>query len=553
MLGDVVRLIKEHNNECLDLNKDIFRCLDVMHSQIDNLRAPISDSLDAVLKEVIRLNDNNTSLTMSIAALKATSDARDQDLINLRHQASAHEAINSQVLSALQSINRRLDSLPAAVAQYYVGSLDIDITEFAFTPDDRTTLDRIDKRLGRVSAKAGMSSPTRTEGEKAVEGEQITPHSIISSTSQGEPSSAAPTDTEHAETATAEEKGTDHPKVVEESEGEKMPKKDKGKTKLTPDEVAAEEKHFKDALIKKAVDGGGIHLTPPKITSPSLGLSEEEIQGAKLAQMAHDKDSELALEIAKEEANLNKVFTNAIKAQESALEGSAKRNEEIKAKCIEWYRKSLSQRRCLDKIIDVKIIRPSASYNAIRLSITREDASLLVDRLDSLVQFGVSELMEIAICLEKSRSALKPEVEKYLADVQSKFSSYRRTYKIIHTPAEEQIIDNLKSVLPPPSKPKSKSKREDVFAQMAREGKVPDTSNLDLTNPTLVSHPSTSVLSEPIHGIFFNDAFGQTCFFRMTQIPIVDTTFLHEIIQIIPINAGDIYMAATSELVQWKI
>ncbi|KAI3758687.1 hypothetical protein L6452_06258 [Arctium lappa] len=308
-LAYLMQLIKEQNSECLDLNRDIFRYLDVLHHEVDGLHAPLSDALDVVLKEVIKLIDNNTSLTLSVEALKVASDARDQDLVRLRQQVTYQNSVNSQILSALQSINQRLDSMPAAVAQYYVGSVDIDITESAFTPDDMTTLHRIDRRLGCVSAKASLSSLERTEGEKQVKGEQIIPQIIITSTSQGEPSSAAaaPTETEttkvlaSAEEKGAEDKGVDHPKV-----------------------------RRKDALIKKVADGGGIHLPPPKITSPDLGLSEEELKAAKLAQMARDKDTELALKLAKEEAEITKSLVDAIKAQRSALEDSTKKNEEIK-------------------------------------------------------------------------------------------------------------------------------------------------------------------------------------------------------------------------------
>ncbi|KAI3715559.1 hypothetical protein L6452_22545 [Arctium lappa] len=240
-LAELLQLVKEQNSECIDLNRDIFRCLDVRHHEIDGLRTPLSDALDAFLKEVIKLIDNNNSLTLSMAALKAASDARDQDLIRLWQQASDQTSVNSHILSALQGINQLLDSMPATVAQYCARSLDIDIMESAFTADDRTTLDRIDRCLGRVSAKVGLSSPARTEGEKQVEGEYITPQIIITSTSQREHSTAAaPTETETAKVlASAEEEGTDHPKVFEESEGDPLPKKDKGKKKLTPDEVVA--------------------------------------------------------------------------------------------------------------------------------------------------------------------------------------------------------------------------------------------------------------------------------------------------------------------------
>ncbi|KAI3706446.1 hypothetical protein L6452_24195 [Arctium lappa] len=231
----------------------------------------------------------------------------------------------------------------------------------------------------------------------------------------------------------------------------------------------------------------------------------------------------------------------------SALEDSVKRNEEIKTMCIDWYRKTLNKRRCSAKITDVKIIKPSASCKVIRLKIIRDDASLSMDRLDSLVRFGVSEWVEIGICLLKSQSSAKAEVDKYIADLQTKFRTYRKRYNIVHTPAEEEIINNLMSGCPPP-KSKSKSKKEDVFAQMAREGKVPDTSNLDLSLPIPVPHPSTTVISEPTHGIFFNNALGQISFFRSSQIPIADTTFLHGIIQIIPISAKDFYVATTDEL-----
>ncbi|KAI3715532.1 hypothetical protein L6452_22518 [Arctium lappa] len=231
----------------------------------------------------------------------------------------------------------------------------------------------------------------------------------------------------------------------------------------------------------------------------------------------------------------------------SALEDSAKRNEEIKTMCIDWYRKTLNKRRCSAKITDVKIIKPSASCKVIRLKIIRDDASLSMDRLDSLVRFGVSEWVEIGICLLKSQSSAKAEVDKYIADLQTKFRTYRKRYNIVHTPAEEEIINNLMSGRPPP-KSKPKSKKEDVFSQMAREGKVPDTSNLDLSLPILVPHPSTTVISEPTHGIFFNNALGQISFFRSSQIPVADTTFLHGIIQIIPMSAKDFYVATTDEL-----
>ncbi|KAI3758688.1 hypothetical protein L6452_06259 [Arctium lappa] len=125
--------------------------------------------------------------------------------------------------------------------------------------------------------------------------------------------------------------------------------------------------------------------------------------------------------------------------------------------------------------------------------------------------------------------------------------TYRRTYNIVHTPAEEELIENLRSGLPTP-KSKPRSKKEDVFMQMAREGKVPNTSNLDLTLPTLVPLPSTTVINELTHGIFFNDAFGQISFFKSSQIPLADTTFLHGIIQIIPLSTKDLFVAATDEL-----
>ncbi|KAI3703104.1 hypothetical protein L6452_28859 [Arctium lappa] len=428
-------LVKEQNSEVVDLNHDIFRCLDVVHHKIDGLRAPISAALESVLKDVVKLNDQNSSLTLSVAALKAASDARDQDLISLRQQASTHESINSAILSALQSLNQRLDSITVEVAQYCAHSLDIDITESAFTPDDRTVLERIDRRVGRVSARAGVSSPAQV--------------------SAAEPITAA-------EPSTTEEKGTEHPLVVEESEGKKLPKKDKGKTIMSPDEVAAEEKRCKDALIKKAADSAGLHLPPPKTTSPDLGLSEEEFKAAKLAQIARDKDTELTLKLAEEEAA--KSPADAIKAQLNALEDSTKKNEEIKSLCIDWYRKALTKRRSSAKITDVKIIKPSSTCKVIRLRIIRDDASSSMDRLDSLVRFRVSEWMEIGICLNNSRNALKPEVDKFLADLQTKFRTYRKTYNIVHTPAEEKVIESLRSDLPPP-KSKPRSKKEYVFVQ----------------------------------------------------------------------------------------
>ncbi|KAI3706447.1 hypothetical protein L6452_24196 [Arctium lappa] len=288
-LEELLQLAKEQNSEVVALNRDIFQCLDVMHKQIDGLRSPLSAAMDSILKEVVRLNDQNTSLTFSMAALKAASDARDQDLIHLRQQHSAQESINSEILSALQNLNRRLDSMPADLAQYCAQSLDIDITESAFTPADRHVLERIDRRVGRVSARSSVSSPTRiegekqTEGEKQAEGEQLRSQVHISM-SQEKPSTAAETEpSASTEPSATKEKGTDHPKVVEEPEGEKLPKKDKGKAIMSPDEVVAEEKRRKDALLKKVADGAGFHLPPPKVTSLDLGLSEEEPKVAKLA------------------------------------------------------------------------------------------------------------------------------------------------------------------------------------------------------------------------------------------------------------------------------
>ncbi|KAI3715558.1 hypothetical protein L6452_22544 [Arctium lappa] len=231
--------------------------------------------------------------------------------------------------------------------------------------------------------------------------------------------------------------------------------------------------------------------------------------------MARDEDTKLALKLAEEEAEMTKSPADAIKAQLSAPEDSAKKNEEIKSFCVDWYHKVLTKRRSSTKITYVKIIKPSSSCEVIRLTITRDDASRSVDRLDSLVRFGIR--------------------------------TYRKTYNIVHTPAEEELIKNLKSGLPP-LKSKPRSKKEDVFVQMEREGKVPDVSNLDLSLPTLVPLPSTTVINEPTHGIFFNDAFGQIRFFRTTQIPLTDTVFFHGIISIIPLSAKNLYVAATDEL-----
>ncbi|KAI3735150.1 hypothetical protein L6452_14638 [Arctium lappa] len=519
-LAELLRLIKEQNTELLRVHSDFYRCMDAMEQDILGLRNPLSDALDVVLREVIKLIDSNTSLTLSMAALKAASDARDQELAKLRQRATDQDHVNSQLLDAISKLSAKLDTLPTEVARYCAESLDIDITDSAFTPDDHRTLNWLDRRLGRVSAKAGLSSPTRPEGEKPSEGEHITPQINLSSreeTSKGAASKGEGTEVEMEVSASAENiekekgssatnkeketnnisviegEGTDHSlKVIEESKGETVPIKDKGKKKLTPEEAVAEEKRLKSIKIKQLADEGGINLPPP------------------LKTMTLDRYSELAQKIAEEEAENEKGSTDMVVAQLSALEKSAKKKEEIKAMCIDWYHKALNNRRRPGKISDVKFLKPSKDCKAIRLVITRDDLNRSVERLDSLVRHGVSEWIEIMICLENSRNSLKPEVEKYITDLQTKFGTYRRTYKITHTPAEEKLIESMKSNLLPRSNTKSKSTREDVFAQMSKEGKAPNISFLDLSLPTLVPHLSTTVI---------------------------------RIAQIIPISAIDIYVA----------
>ncbi|KAI3678625.1 hypothetical protein L6452_37924 [Arctium lappa] len=526
-LVELLRLIKKQNTELLRVNSDFYRCMDDMEQDIQGLRNPLSDALDAILKKVIKLIDNNTSLTLFMVALKAASDTCDQEVAQLQQRATDQGHINSQLLDAISTFNAKLATLSNDVAQCCVDSLDIDITDSAFTPNDHRTLHRLDLRIGRVSAKAGLSSPARPEGEKPSEGEHITPQINLSgarregtskdSASKGEETdvemkvsaSAKNVEKEKGSVASDKEKGTDDTlviegeetdhsvKVIEESKGEIEPRKDKGKKKLTPEEAAAEDKRLKSIKIKQLVDEGGIKLLPPlKTVSSDLGLSEEEIRVAKIVQMTLYRDSELAQKLAGEEVEKAKGSTDLVVAQLSALEESTKKKDETKL-CA-----------------SIGIIRLSAT------DVVLEKSLMSVDRLDSLVWHGVTEWIEIMLCLEKSRSALNPNVEKYITDLQMKFSEYRNTYKIIHTPAEEKLIKR----------------------------KVPDVSNLDLSIPTLVSHPSTTVLSESIEGIFFNDTFGEIRFFRSREIPIVDTTFLVGIAQIIPIQAKDLYEVVTDEM-----
>ncbi|KAI3672798.1 hypothetical protein L6452_38898 [Arctium lappa] len=136
--------------------------------------------------------------------------------------------------------------------------------------------------------------------------------------------------------------------------------------------------------------------------------------------MTLDKDSELAQKLAEEEAEKTKAPTDSILTLLSVLEEFTKKKDEIKAMCVEWYHTALNNRRCPGKIIDVKILKPTKDCKAIQLVITREDLNRSVDRLDSLVRHGVTEWIEIMLCLEKSRNALKPDVEKYINDFQTK-------------------------------------------------------------------------------------------------------------------------------------
>lgn len=113
---------------------------------------------------------------------------------------------------------------------------------------------------------------------------------------------------------------------------------------MSPEEEASDSKKKKEERKRvRPSDSDVLKLQPPPKVTSDLGMSEEEIRVAKLAHKLYDDNQKLIMELAKEEAAMAKVPDpiEAQKSEKGSMEKTAKEAEDLKAKSIRWYRKSL--------------------------------------------------------------------------------------------------------------------------------------------------------------------------------------------------------------------
>lgn len=317
-LNDFIKIVKDQQQAIEAISADYLKCMTSMDDHISGLGPSFSSKVDSVAKRLDDLISANTSLIVSIAALQAASLARDQELQRLKVKVDGQDDINAQILASLTKLHSKVDKLPTTF------NWDIDLGAAVFSTPDRTTLQRVDRRVERVTTALRVSSPSAAEGEKSAQGEQV----IKKVSDQGEQ------DKLHKIS-----KGTGGPSSspADATQGEKS--LDKGKGIMTAEQEAAEARKSKE-LSKRSSDVDSLKLPthPPIVDDPALIFSAEEIQAAKIAAIVHEADHDLYLKMAAEEAEKAQ-STDLITAQISELEEmvrSAAQMEDLKAGHIRW-------------------------------------------------------------------------------------------------------------------------------------------------------------------------------------------------------------------------
>ncbi|KAI3734562.1 hypothetical protein L6452_14033 [Arctium lappa] len=83
-------------------------------SQFEALKGALDCFIAQTLHQLQSLQDSNAHLTLSVATLKAASDARDDEVRRLQAFSQVQQDINSQLLQSLQSLHQKVDTLKVA-------------------------------------------------------------------------------------------------------------------------------------------------------------------------------------------------------------------------------------------------------------------------------------------------------------------------------------------------------------------------------------------------------------------------------------------------------